>query len=89
MRDLRENRLSPRRSTFVAAKIHFNGISKDCVIRNISETGAKLELGGVGKVPNTMKLIVDGNQALTCRVVWRTIREIGVQFMGAKGNPVA
>ena len=89
LRDFREQRLAPRRSTFVAAKIHYNGNIADCVIRNISDTGAKLELGGVGKIPNTMKLVVDGHQPHTCRVVWRTIREMGVQFMDGRGEQIA
>lgn len=89
MRDRRDLRLSPRRSAFIAAKIQYGANSTDCVIRNISDTGAKIELGGVGKVPNTMKLIVDGHNPLACRVVWRTIREMGVQFLGSSGSSLA
>lgn len=53
-----------------------------CIIRNLSETGAKLEVSTtVSKVPQTFDLIVARVRPQRCQVVWRTVRELGVQFV--------
>jgi hypothetical protein len=78
-----EKRLAPRRNTIIPATLVFNaGRSKtDCIIRNLSETGAKLEVRvPVASVPNTFDLIAPGHRPHPCRVVWRTLKELGVQF---------
>ena len=82
--DLRlEKRLAPRRNTLIAAAVVYNGgrSRTDCVIRNLSDSGAKLELkGSVASIPNTFDLIAPGHRPHPCRVVWRTLKELGVQF---------
>lgn len=84
--DLRlEKRLAPRRNTLLPATIIYNaGRGRtDCLIRNLSATGAKLELAGsVAGVPNTFDLVAPGHRPHPCRVVWRTLKELGVEFMG-------
>ena len=52
----------------------------DCIIRNVSDTGAKLEVRMVSKIPPTFQLLVEGHEPQTCRVVWRSLREMGVAF---------
>lgn len=68
----------------IAAQIVFDGgrARIDCVIRNLSDTGAKLELVGtaVSKIPATFDLIAPRHRPHPCRVVWRTLRELGVAF---------
>ena len=82
--DLRlEKRLAPRRNTLIPAVLVFNGGRGriDCIIRNLSASGAKLELkGSVASVPNTFDLIAPGHRPHACRVMWRTLKELGVQF---------
>ena len=82
--DLRlEKRLSPRRNTSIEAVLVYNSgrTRTDCVIRNLSDSGAKLELkGSVASIPNTFDLIAPGHRPHPCRVVWRTLKELGVQF---------
>ena len=82
--DLRlEKRLAPRRNTLIPAALVYNGgrSRTDCVIRNLSDSGAKLELKvSVASIPNTFDLIAPGHRPHPCRVVWRTLRELGVQF---------
>lgn len=70
----------------MAARIAFGRGQVDCIIRNVSETGAKLEVQGVGKIPNTFVLIAPGHENHSCRVVWRSLREMGVAFTGSKWN---
>jgi len=77
-----EQRLSPRRNTMIPATIAFNGgrARVQCIIRNISDTGAKLEVKGVGQVPAAFDLLVPEHSPQPCRVVWRAMREMGVSF---------
>jgi hypothetical protein len=79
---LRERRLSPRRNTRIAAKVVYNGGRGQipCVIRDLSEGGAKIEVQSVRDVPPTIDLIVPGARPHSCRVVWRALKEIGVAF---------
>lgn len=62
------------------------GQRQNCVIRNVSETGAKLEMKNVGRVPAAFELYAPGHRPQTCKVVWRSLREMGVQFMSPSGR---
>jgi hypothetical protein len=76
-----ERRLSPRRNTNIRAEIAFDGgRTLACIVKDISETGARIEVTSVGLVPNWLMLLVPGHQPQSCRVVWRTLKEIGLQF---------
>jgi hypothetical protein len=57
--------------------------SLNCVVRDFSTKGARLELSLPVSVPDTFKLIVDGEElALPCQVKWRDDKgkSIGVEF---------
>jgi hypothetical protein len=78
-----EKRLAPRRNTAIPALLVYNGGRgrTDCIIRNLSDSGAKLEIAGsVASIPNTFDLMAPGHRPHPCRVVWRTLKELGVQF---------
>lgn len=79
-----EKRLSPRRNTMIEATIVFDGgrTRMRCIIRNLSETGAKLEVASVTKIPRTFDLLVDKVRPQACAVVWRSMKELGIQFLG-------
>ncbi|MEZ5855958.1 MAG: PilZ domain-containing protein [Hyphomicrobiaceae bacterium] len=53
-----------------------------CVLRDMSDTGARLQVAQGSGVPDTFELIVelDGLE-VPCQVVWRKITEIGVTFL--------
>jgi hypothetical protein len=52
----------------------------DCVIRNISDTGAMLQVGGLG-IPSHFTLKYDGpTPTHPCTVRWRTENAMGVSF---------
>ncbi|MCK1385852.1 sensor domain-containing diguanylate cyclase [Bradyrhizobium sp. 21] len=73
------SRLVPER-TFLAGKIFFNfgQSSIDCVVRRLSEEAATLEMeSGLG-VPERFQLRLAGREILTCRVIWRSDRQVGV-----------
>jgi len=82
-----EKRIAPRRNARIAAAIVFGGgkSRKACIIRNVSDGGAKLELfGPVAPVPNTFSLTVPDHHPQACRVIWRTMREMGIQFVESR-----
>lgn len=79
----REQRLQPRRNTMIVATIIYdNGKTRlDCVIRNLSDGGAKLEFATVRGIPQSFDLLVPGHRPQHCRVAWRALKEMGVQFV--------
>lgn len=82
--DLRlEKRLSPRRNTMIIAVIVFDGgrTRLDCVIRDLSDGGAKLQVATVKGIPQSFDLIVPRHRPHHCRVRWRALKEMGVQFI--------
>jgi len=78
-----ERRIAPRRNTYLQALIVYDGgrASRACIVRNTSDTGAKLEVASVVGLPNTFDLLVPGHQAQPCRVAWRALKEIGVAYV--------
>ena len=81
-----EQRLSPRRNTMIEATIAFDGgrTKIACIIRNLSETGAKLEVAGaISGIPRTFDLMVAKVRPQGCTVMWRSLKELGVQFHDA------
>lgn len=82
-----EQRLSPRRNTMIEATIAFDGgrARVRCIIRNLSETGARLEVvsGAVATIPRTFDLMVAKVRPQGCTVMWRSLKELGVHFHDA------
>jgi hypothetical protein len=54
------------------------GISADCALRDLSETGACLVLTTPVALTDSFELAMDDGVVKQCRVVWRTARRIGV-----------
>lgn len=83
MSALAEKRVAPRRNTMILATIVFNAgqTRMDCVIRNLSDTGAKLEVASVKMIPQSFELMVARHRPQSCRVAWRAIKELGVEFV--------
>jgi hypothetical protein len=75
------NRIASRRRVLKAGSIKFGGGSIGCTVRNISDTGAALEVVSPLYIPDRFKLIVQtDNLNRPCHVVWRKERRIGVVF---------
>lgn len=77
-----DNRLDQRRTTLKGGRIVFNAgrSTIDCKVRNLSSKGAKLQVTSVVGIPDTFDLLLEGTARQPCRVVWRTLKELGVQF---------
>lgn len=54
-----------------------------CVLWDLSEGGARLAAPHTGELPPAFKLLLsrDGSSQRLCRVVWRSDKQLGVQFI--------
>jgi hypothetical protein len=77
-----ETRIAPRFRVSKPAQIEYGGDKRPCIIRDLSITGAALELGDQSAtVPPAFTLIVpEDGLKLACRVVWRKAFRVGVAF---------
>jgi len=55
----------------------------DCLVRNISESGACLEVESPADVPENFTLVIGHDLKTACQVAWRSERWIGAYFAGA------
>jgi hypothetical protein len=78
-----ERRTIERRQMQKAAKIVWNNGSAvlDCTLRNVSKTGAMMEVPSALTVPEEFELRWDNNaQRQCCIVVWRKLDRVSVKF---------
>lgn len=86
-----DNRFAPRRNSAVPAFIYFDGttVSLPCLIRDMSTTGAKLELRSGWDNPfrsdasdlKAIKLVIRNDRVMyECEIVRRAETELGVKF---------
>ncbi len=76
-----ESRAVIRRRLFKAGTIGLGEGQIDCIIKNLSEAGAGLEVTSPLYIPDHFKLFVrSDNFERLCRVVWRRQNRIGVVF---------
>ena len=74
-------RTAPRQRVLKAGTIAFTGAGIDCTVRNLSETGAALEVASVVGIPTEFSLVISADSVnRKCRVVWRKLNRIGVAF---------
>lgn len=78
-----ENRRAARQRIFKAATIVFGAGGISCTVRNISETGANLEVANPLGIPHACGLLIDGEKVTRdCVVVWYAERRVGIRFAG-------
>lgn len=79
---MEEQRKSPRHRALKGAAIAFErSAAIDCVVRNLSKTGACLEIVSPIGIPNEFTLVIPSDELKQqCQVVWRTAQRIGVSF---------
>jgi hypothetical protein len=76
-----ERRRAPRHRVLKGATIAFDGIGFDCMVRNLSDTGAALDFASATSVPSSFTLtIVSDHLVRRCHPVWSNDRRIGVAF---------
>ena len=77
-----ERRRSPRLRTLKGGSILFGTAAAiDCIIRNMSDIGARIEVPSVGIPDNFTLLIKPEMRKRACQVVWRSANGLGVRFI--------
>ena len=62
----------------------FDGRTTPCIVRALSETGARLVVYSPDRIPSRFRLFIElAHVEVDCRLAWRKGKEIGVEFMGA------
>ena len=76
-----ETRIAPRYRVSKLAKIEYGNNKIACTVRDLSTTGAAIEVADMGKVPATFTLVLpEDGLRLPCRMAWRSGFRIGVAF---------
>ena len=80
---VQEFRKSTRSRVLKGAKIMLGTSSvMDCVVRNVTNSGARVQIANTVELPDDLGLTFDGGHSIRgCRVVWRTVTETGVKFV--------
>ncbi|MEO6395283.1 MAG: PilZ domain-containing protein [Devosia sp.] len=80
-----EMRAFPRHRTLKGGVIIFNSSRStiNCVMRDQSDGGARLQLPSLLGVPDQFDLVVSDIPRQHCRVAWKAGQAMGVQFVAA------
>ena len=79
-----ERRRVQRTQVFKGANIVWDQSIRDCIIRDISNLGARLSLVSTACIPDRFGLTLDAGHTLRpCRAAWRIGAQIGVEFQEA------
>ena len=76
-----ERRAGPRKTVLMSGAIEFAGGTVNCLISNISISGAALEVTNPHDIPERFNLVfkADGTH-IPCHVIWRQEERMGVAF---------
>jgi hypothetical protein len=76
-----DKRASTRNRVLRPATIEFDGGAITCMVRNMSDGGAMLDVATAAGIPEhfTLMLRKDGRR-VPCHVVWWKVKRIGVTF---------
>jgi PilZ domain len=76
-----EKRASRRKTVLMSGAIEFAGSTINCLVRNISISGAGLDVTSPLDIPERFNLVfkADGTH-IPCHVIWRQGEQIGVAF---------
>jgi PilZ domain-containing protein len=75
-----ERRAIPRNPVLMSGAIEFAGGAINCLIRNISISGAALDVTNPHDVPERFNLVFKAGGTQPCHVIWRQDERIGVAF---------
>lgn len=76
-----EKRSVPRYKVFKRGTIAFQGGGIDCMVRNLSTDGARLDVESPIGLPPSFMLVIEADHFMRrCRPVWSANQRIGVAF---------
>ncbi len=77
-----EKRAAQRYRVFKGGTITFEGSGIACTVRNMSESGAAIDLENPVTLPQSFTLSISrDNIVRNCRTVWRNEQRIGLAFV--------
>ena len=79
---MQERRKHQRLLVFKSVKLVFGNASVlDCVVRDLTTVGARIEIPNTIDLPRVFEMTFDGGRSIrSCRLVWRTSSGTGVEF---------
>ena len=77
-----EKRVEPRHRVLKRGTLAFNGGGGlDCMVRNISSSGARIDISNPVGIPEKFMLVIEADQFMRrCHTVWSSEQRIGVAF---------
>jgi hypothetical protein len=87
---MNERRDSLRHRSFLKGRLYYNNklSSVDCLVRDISDGGARLKFFGVVTVPDFIELhLPNKDETYRAKVQWRAGDEVGVAFLLSEEAP--
>lgn len=76
-----ERRAATRHRVLKAGTIQFGDGSINCMVQNLSSTGAMLNVtSSVGIPEHFTKILSPDGRHIPCHVAWRTEKQMGVSF---------
>lgn len=78
---MEDKRRVRRTRVLKAGMISFGGAAISCVVRNLTKSGAMLDVASPLGVPREFTLMISSDEVRReCRIVWTKERRIGVSF---------
>jgi hypothetical protein len=87
-----ERRHAPRKRSFLRGCVYFNKRrgAMDCLIRDLSEAGARIIFSSAVNVPDVVELYIpQKEETIRARVKWRHGDEVGLAFPAAAARAAA
>jgi hypothetical protein len=87
---MNERRSSLRHKSFLKGRVYYNNklSSADCLVRDMSEAGARLKFFGMVTIPDVIELhLPHKDETFHAKVQWRAGDEIGVTFPPVEQAP--
>jgi PilZ domain len=80
---MRERRTYPRLRVLKSAELVLaKSTSFECVVRDLTIGGARIEIPNTIDLPKELEVAFDGGSSMRpCRLVWRTISVAGLEFL--------
>jgi hypothetical protein len=78
-----ERRKSGRSRVLKSAKLVLDRSSIiDCVVRNLTNKGARIQIANTVNLPRAFEMTFDGGYSVRpCRLIWRSVTETGIEFV--------
>jgi PilZ domain len=78
---MNERRKAQRHRVYKAGTIEFSGTAIPCLIRNLSTSGAAIEVNTPLWFPDRFTLGIPGDgERKPCHIIWRREKRIGLEF---------